>query len=422
MKRFYLFLFVSCLAAIEVNAQFSIGGEVRPRTEYRHGFKTLASENAKAAFFTEQRSRLYFNYKSDKVAAKITFQDVRLWGGATQIYKSDAALTNLYEAWGEYKFTEALSIRVGRQALDYDNARILGDLGWAAQGRSHDLALFQWQKNQSKWHIGAAFNQEDVLSPSEPGRLKNTYYFLGGNYKTMQFSWFNQSFESGNVSFLVLNNGVQSALDSTVYFSQTTGAYAVKKLGKATLNGEAYYQFGKNPTGKSIGAFLLAANITYPVGKTPVTLGADYLSGASSNSSKDNAFNPLYGTHHKFYGYMDYFYVGNGHGSVGIKDLYIKAKFKVSEKGALETGAHQFFSGSAIPSADNTTYKTSLGTELDLVFSQAFSKDVLLHVGYSQMIASSSMEIIKPGGSSDAFNNWGWIMLTIKPTFFESTP
>ncbi|MDZ7608893.1 MAG: hypothetical protein U5K79_25710 [Cyclobacteriaceae bacterium] len=33
--------------------------------------------------------------------------------------------------------------------------------------------------------------------------------------------------------------------------------------------------------------------------------------------TNDKSFNPLYGTNHKFYGYMDYFYVGNSHGQVG---------------------------------------------------------------------------------------------------------
>ena len=78
--------------------------------------------------------------------------------------------------------------------LDYDNARFLGDLDWAAQGRSHDLALFIYEDDTAQWklHAGTAFNQ--AAGPPEPIRLANTVYTGVNNYKAMQFAWFQKDF------------------------------------------------------------------------------------------------------------------------------------------------------------------------------------------------------------------------------------
>ena len=142
------FLFAAGLLlgmAGSVQAQFTLSAEVRPRAEFRNGFKRLREAGTDPAFFVEQRTRLYADYRSARIQLYLAMQDVRIWGNADQIYKSDPALTNFYEAWAQVNFNDRMSLRMGRQALDYDNARILGDLDWAQQGRSHDALLFTCQ-------------------------------------------------------------------------------------------------------------------------------------------------------------------------------------------------------------------------------------------------------------------------------------
>ena len=68
-------------------------------------------------------------YKDKEYSFQPTLQDVRLWGENSQISKNDNSLFNVHEAWGAYNFNDKLSIKTGRQALNYDNARILGNLG-----------------------------------------------------------------------------------------------------------------------------------------------------------------------------------------------------------------------------------------------------------------------------------------------------
>lgn len=64
---------------IHLKAQFSLQTEIRPRGEYRHGYKSLFSNDDNDAYFVSQRTRLGLNYKDEKFSIKITAQDVRVW-------------------------------------------------------------------------------------------------------------------------------------------------------------------------------------------------------------------------------------------------------------------------------------------------------------------------------------------------------
>ncbi|MDN5213981.1 alginate export family protein [Fulvivirgaceae bacterium BMA12] len=417
-RKFYLSILIIFIIAGKVHAQFTVTGEIRPRAEFRNGFKTLNNESTDPAFFIEQRSRLYLDYKNEKFVFRLTFQDIRLWGENPQIFKADNALFNVHEAWGQYNFSEKSALRVGRQELDYDNARFLGNLAWAQQSRSHDLAKFTYDAGDLQFHVGAAFNQEDVISNPEPRRLSGTLYATGGNYKTMQFAWFHKDYEKSDFSLLFLNNGVQSLADSSVNFSQTLGFIGKRSLGKINLEGELYYQFGNDPSGRDLSAYLASLSLKFKAGLLPITIGADILSGTDPGSSKSNAFTPLYGTNHKFYGFMDYFYVGNGHGNVGLRDFFIKSKIKTGQKSGLIIHLHEFLSNATIMDGDNNESSSVLGTEIDLVYNLDIAKEVNFKLGYSQLFASDSMEIIK-GGDKSELNNWAWAMLTIKPVLFK---
>lgn len=398
-------------------AQFTLSAEVRPRAEFRHGFKKPLESSMDAAFFIEQRTRLNAAFSSDKVDVFISFQDVRNWGAVTQVYKTDPSLQNIYEAWAAYKLSDASKIKVGRMELDYDNARIFGNLDWASQGRSHDLIKYEYNKNGIKLHAGAAFNQ-DAVTP-EFGKLTNTFYNVTGNYKTIQYVWFHKDWTSSGLSALLLNNGVQAA-DSTVHFAQTVGLYGSKKLGEVALEYEGFYQFGKTGTGADLNAYMIGINATFWNSKpNTLSIGVDYLSGDKPGTTgKSEAFDPLYGTHHKFYGFMDYFYVGNAHANKGLIDIFAKAKFKTGAKSVVLAQAHEFLAQSEIIS-ESEEQSSTLGTELDLVYVLKIAPEVTLNVGYSQLFYTESLEIIK--SVTDPKNaSWGWAMITFKPTLFTT--
>ncbi|WP_109615843.1 alginate export family protein [Sediminitomix flava] len=418
-KLFFLIGSLLLLFALESNAQLSITAEVRPRTEYRNGFKKLTAEDVDAALFTEQRSRLYFDYKKDKLQLKFTLQDIRIWGETGQIFKDDNGMTAISEAWAKYNFTSKFGLKVGRQIISYDNQRFLGGLEWAQQGRRHDAALFQYEDAESKLkiHAGFAYNQSGTIA--EPAKLVGTAYDVA-NYKTMQYLWVHKDFEGGGVSALLFNDGwaYGAALDS-VSNRQTVGLVASKKIGGIKLAGEGYYQTGEFK-GSEVDAYMFDLNATYKTSLTPITVGYQYLSGREATDTKITQFTPAYGTNHAHNGFMDYFYVGNAHGNVGLQDIYVKTKFKLGEKaGALIVHGHQFLGASEFTDTEGAVADASLGTEFDLVYARKLSKDVTLNVGYSQLFATESMEILK-GGDSSQTQNWAWVMLTFKPQIFAS--
>lgn len=404
----------------EGRAQFTLSAEIRPRAEYRDGFKTLLPEGTDAAFFVEQRSRLNALFVSEKFDVYLSLQDVRNWGATSQVYKTDPSLQNVYQAWAAYKFNAQHSLALGRMELDYDNVRILGNLDWAAQGRSHDVVKYEYKGDGIKFHAGAAFNQ-DATTP-EPNKLSSTFYGVPGNYKTMQFAWFHKDWEKSGLSALFINNGVQSPVDSSVNFSQTIGFYGTKNLSNNIgLEYDAYYQTGKNQTGGDLAAYMFGFNATFFKSKPHnLTVGFDYLSADKSDTAgKDETFNPLYGTHHKFYGYMDYFYVGNGHKNKGLVDLFVKAKFKTGAKSSVQTHLHQFFSQSKIVTESSEDLSSSLGTEIDLVYVLNIAPGVVLNVGYSRMFQTESMEYLKNVADPKA-PSWAWAMIGFKPTLFTT--
>lgn len=416
-------LFLSTFLFNEAKAQLEIGAQIKPRGEFRNGFKTLTQKDRDPVFFVEQRSRLWVSFNKEKYKIHINVQDVRLWGSTGQIYKGDNNLFNVYEAWGEYRFTPKFSAKIGRMALSYDNERFFGALDWAMQGRSHDALVLKYQNKDMglKVDVGGAFNQTGF----EPGLLEKNLYTLP-NYKNMQFVWANKKFDENlNISALINNDGRQVRSDTSVAYRQTFGLIPTYKAGKLKFGAEFYYQTGKNAAKVDVNAMLASLQVTYKTDLTPITLGADYVSGTKiDETGKDNAFVPLFGTNHKFYGFMDYFYVGNTHGqagrTTGLLDYYLKTKFKLTEKSKLAVHGHLFSSPVELRKTDGSKANSMLGTEIDLVYSIQLHKEVSLMVGYSHMLATESMELIKnrPDGRNE-LNNWAFIQFNFSPTLLK---
>ncbi|AWV99544.1 alginate export family protein [Arcticibacterium luteifluviistationis] len=413
-------VFLLSLIAFEGQAQFKLSAEIRPRSEFRNGFKTPSSEGFEPAFFVEQRSRVYFEYTEPKYKLKLALQDVRYWGEVPQIFKADVGNSFLSEAWGELMLTEKISMKAGRQIISYDNQRFLGGLEWAQQGRRHDALLFKMEDPalKSKLHLGFAFNTDDDIA--EPAFLQSdgaNFYSLGGQYKTLQYAWYHKDLDGAAFSLLALNTGSQNA-DSTASNKQTLGFIGSKKAGKITFATDLYYQMGKIGTAK-VSAILAGINATIKTKATPITLGYEYVSGQDDNdaSGKITSFSPDYGTNHAHNGLMDYFYVGPANGNVGVQDFYIKTKFKLG-KGSLLAEGHEFLTGSEQTKESGEVLNAAMGTEIDLVYVQKIGADITFHLGFSQLFATNTMLTIRPGNLKS--NNWAWAMITFKPTLFQS--
>lgn len=413
-KKITLLLF-SLVATTSLLAQtFGISAELRPRFENRHGYKTILKKNTDGANFVSQRTRLNFKFQQQKVKLGVSVQNVRVWGDVSTLSKNDNNYA-LHEAWAEALLSEKFSIKVGRQEIVYDDHRIFGSVGWAQQARSHDALLAKFKlSNTSKLDLGFALNANKET-------LTDELYALN-QYKTFQYAWYHTNIDKIGLSLLLLNNGVEYMKDASqkVDYSQTIGGRVTFAEGAFNADAAAYFQTGKVKDTK-VGASYFGGNIKYKASPNFVFgLGAEYLSGKDTNAtnSKIESFMPLYGTNHKFNGWMDYFYVGNHVNSVGLVDINATVAYK-KDKFSAKLIPH-FFSSAADIYNGNTKMDNSLGTEIDFTVGYKMSKQLNFSAGYSKMFAKKSLEYLKGSINPNDNNSWAWLMITFKPTLFKT--
>jgi hypothetical protein len=412
-------LTILCLGVVLTSyaQEFEISTELRPRFEYRHGYKTLSPDDVDAATFISQRTRLNLKYGSEKLNAYIAFQNVRVWGDVATLAASDKNGITLHEAWAQLILNSKLSLKLGRQELNYDDHRIFGNVGWAQQARSHDAFVATYKPNaNNRLDFGLAMN-ENVET------LFETEYTVN-DYKAFQYVWYHTDLGAVDLSFLVLNNGLSYIDDNEeqkVDYNQTIGSRFTFEKNKWNADASVYFQTGKIAE-TDLSAFNIAANTYYKINdKFKAGLGAEYLSGTDMNTTETTlkSFNPWFGTNHKFNGLIDYFYVGNHANSVGLLDINATLSYQ-KDLFSVKLVPHLFSAAATV--VDNVGNKMSngLGTELDLVLGYKWTKDVNFQAGYSQLFATETMEVLK-GGNKDNSNNWAWLMITVNPSLFKTT-
>jgi hypothetical protein len=436
---------VLCLSACfgmlhQAEAQLTLSGQLRTRTEFRDGQGAPLPKEAKPALFTSQRTRLSLNYSMYRIRLGITAQDVRVWGQDVSTINRTTTQDNnalmLHEAWAEILLTDttlknkSFTLKVGRQELSYDDERLIGKLDWLQQGRRHDAALFKYEtKDGYLLHAAFAFNQNKenasgtIYSSTPPGNY--TASTNGGTmYKSMQMLYAGKKLKQGNASFLVFadqfskyhNDSLNAKIFETGTWARfTTGLYFNNTFNKVTTTVSAYYQFGNNTTGQKLGSYLLSANAQYLFSKIfNAGVGVDYYSGGT-NGTKSKAFDPLYGTPHKFAGLMDYFYAASAFGKGGLVDYSVKAKFKLSDKFQLAADVHQFGSAASISGTD----KRSFGQEIDIVGAYSLTRMIGFEAGYSHFFGTSliASPTVKNVTNANLQSNWAYLQINIKPEF-----
>lgn len=432
---------------LPAHAQFSLSAQLRTRTELRDGQGAPLPEGTSPAVFTSQRTRLSAGFTASRIRLGLAIQDVRVWGqDASTINRTTTANNNglmLHEAWAEVLLTDTASARrrlllkIGRQELLYDDSRLLGNLDWLQQARRHDALVLKYEQDAWMLHAGGAFNQNKegaagtVYDPTPPGNYPGNTNG-GRNYKSLQFLYAGRKLHNGNVSFLFLADQFSRSYTDTVDNTpvtkwedatrnrMTTGLYFNNTFRRVTLTAAGYYQFGKNVEGRNLSATLLSAAVQYACSKAfSIGAGADYTSGGGSGNTS-HAFDPLYGTPHKFWGNMDYFYVASGFGNRGLQDYYLGAKLKAGSKWLLTAAAHEFFSASTLPSIDGrTTPSRRFGTEADLTAVFSLTPMIAFEGGYSYFRSTESLTSVgvKNISNPDHSSNWAYLMVSIKPSW-----
>ncbi|MCG7855815.1 alginate export family protein [Flavihumibacter sediminis] len=267
---------------------------------------------------------------------------------------------------------------------------------------------------------------------------------LNQAYKSMQFIYGSKKIREAKISALVFadhfgrykNDSVRniSGTDTGYIYGRkfnaggvhsriTTGVqvnYPLNAKKGLHLNAGAWYQGGKDRDGLSLSAFMTTASLNYSRKQFSYTAGWDMLSGndALNNEGRSHRFDPLYGTPHKFWGQMDYFYAGTGSPAGGLNNIYLKSKYAgAGKRFSASLDYHWFALLGRQFDKQGASLRKYLGSEIDFVTTYSVNKYASVEWGLALMAAGKSMAYAKGIDPANARNTASWSNLTlhIKP-------
>ena len=183
---------------------------------------------------------------------------------------------------------------------------------------------------------------------------------------------------------------------------------------------------GHDENGLPIQAWMASGKVAFsPDRRWTFYPGYDYLSGDENFATPAQGqigmtrhevikgFSSLYGSHHKFYGAMDFFYVSTyvSGFTPGLQNLFAGGRWTPVEKVSVDASCHFLATATALQNADKP-----LGHEIEVSSSYQISKEAKLSLGFSYMKGTETMVVLKRSDDNRRLR-WGWIMLTVAPKF-----
>ncbi|MFA8451006.1 MAG: hypothetical protein ACEPOW_09960, partial [Bacteroidales bacterium] len=350
-----LCLFFLIISNIDLRAQsLDVSGESRTRGYFSHGIGMIPPKNIDAATFIEQRTRLNFDFKRNKLQFYLGLEDTRLWGQEGNPSLDMDMNLGVYQAFVNYQFANKFSVQFGRQLIDYNNERLFTKGNWTDWGNSFDMAVFHYfNKNDNvKIDIGMGASASDetayntIFEKDVAKYLGYMYYdnfFFDKKLELAVFSIFN-GLQGGEKK----DNKIITTDAKTIYANALVGPYVRFNEGNLQLEGEFYYEFGKTQTGRDLSATFYAFSASYNVVDSLIfTLGYERNSGTdwSRNDSKDRstAFRNYYGEGNEYLGYLCYFVDGASTNEAGVQDAYCDIQYSPLPKFWVNPVLHFFF-------------------------------------------------------------------------------
>ena len=424
--KFFAALILLCCAACawaqsdSLSHSFSVGASLRTRGELRYG--ALPSENGEAmATFISGRTLLDLGYKHKGLEIRIIPKHSGVWGAMGN------GAFSLDEAWLDWRGKSGLFVKLGRQKLRYDDQRIIGDNDWTMAAGSHDVLKFGFENDHHKAHAILAFNQNNENING------GTYYVGGGQpYKAMETLWYNFSpLKQLRFSLLFMNIGMQNLMDDTFHTEQQQlfGAYGKWSPKSFSLEASYYRQTGRDEYALPINAWMTSAEASWQISQAwKVYGGYFHMSGdehffvppagaiGMARKTEVRGFNPIFGSHHQFYGAMDFFYVTTYYGgnTPGLQDGHIGAGWQPAKSLNFDLSYHFLATSVEVQNAS-----MALGHEVEFVASWNITPNANLMAGYSFMHGTDTMEVLKRSNENNRLH-WAWIMFTVTPKFFST--
>jgi hypothetical protein len=411
MKRLML-LAVLALAPTAANAQDNIRllGEVRLRGEAERPAPTDSLDA-----LTLLRARLGVQASlSERAHVFMQVQDARTFGEEETTADGTADRLDVHQAWLQYGRelgSYAWSVRAGRQEIILGNERLMGAVGWSNTGRSFDGArLTVGPRTGTAWSVSTL-----AATVRERGRR-----FTGDTPERDDHVLLGMFADVKPVELFVLHDHEAAYRQAEGVDRTTLGARLTPPdFARLTTSVEAAYQIGNqvwdistDPVSQDIRAWLLGARLSYvpPLAVLPrIGVGIDYLSGDESPTDGTyRAFNTLYATNHKYYGYIDYFLDPAARTQDrGLVDGIASVAVALPRDLRLELDGHAFWTEQPLaPDAERL-----IGWELDVTLPVRLGPGQQLQLGYSAFRNGPAAPLIGLGRER-AWSHWAYLQAT----------
>ena len=422
MKKAFSFV-LSLLLVVPLCAQseFSIRANHWSRGEWRYGALPEDEEGSQHALFMMSSTALQLDYKYQGLEVRVTPKHSGVWGA-----KGGGSI-GLDEAWFGLRSKWGLFFKLGRQLLSYDDQRIVGANDWVMSTNKHDALKLGFERPVHRLHILLAFNQNNVNTNG------GTYYTDGGQvYKSMQMAWYHlDPIPQLGASLMFLNTGMQDIMvqgENITQNQQLFGGFLDFHPRNLSVQASYYRQTGHDEYGMDIHAWMTSAEAVWQIVPAfRLNTGYFHLSGdenyfvppqgalGMARKTEVHGFNPLFGSHHQFYGAMDFFYLQTYYGgnTPGLQDFHLGLQMNPVK--TLSLGAEYHLLATSVDIKDTSRL---LGHEVELDAGWQLMKDVKLQAGYSFMYGTETMKILKRSGAKNRLR-WGWLMLVVTPEFFK---
>jgi len=337
---------------------------------------------------------------TDWIGAFAQLQDARAWGTeGNTLTDASADQLDLHQGFVELGRADGVLARIGRQEVILGDERLVGAVGWTNTGRAFDGVRAVGSGGGVEW---SAF----WMNVAERDALQATGTDPQANQGEGDDGWLLGGFATTKVGKLTAELTALADKDAITAESYTLNLRLHGAAGVLQYEGAGAYQFGPDRA-----AWFASARAGLGAKAGSLAVQADVLSGDDDPDAGDvKAFNTLYATNHKFYGYMDYFLNPGGQlDEAGLVDLMLRGRLDPSPATQVRADLHHF------RLAQERAGERTLGTEMDLVGTWTMAKYAVLEAGAGLFLPEDVATAVVPAfaaGSDPTY--WGYVQLTVR--------
>jgi hypothetical protein len=335
----------------------------------------------------------------DWIRVYVQLQDSRAWGSELNTL-TDAGADNfdMHQGYAELGRNAGLTARLGRQEMPITDERLVGAVGWSNTGRSFDGGRLFGDAGKVYWSAFAynVAERDSVLAVGLNPQLNQGVFddgLLIGAFASTQFG----PVISELTALYDRDAITDESFTAHLRFHGRTGGFL--------FDAAAAYQGGPDRS-----AYFASGRAGVAIGKGTVAAQLDYLSGDDDlTDGETKAFNTLYATNHKFYGYMDYFlFIPAQLDQAGLVDAILRGSLTTSETTVVRLDLHRFHT------AQKRNDESALGTELDLVGRWKFAQPGNLELGIGVFVPEELATILLPAfANGEDTTWWGYVQFIL---------